>query len=77
MTRNMELRMDLAPVPDAQMAMVLAANQVGLDATFAGSGGAIVGVFDDDDDLLRLEVELADLDCVVVPIETFTYRPLN
>jgi glucuronokinase len=77
MTRNMELRIDLAPVPDEQMAMVLAAHDLGLDATFTGSGGAIVGVYEHDDDLDRLGSRLGDPESVVIPIETFSYRSLN
>lgn len=69
MARSMEIRMDLAPVPDRQMALIEAANDVDLAATFAGSGGAIVGVYEDEADLERLRARLDDPEAVVRMIE--------
>jgi glucuronokinase len=45
--QNMELRRRLGPLPEGQLAMVDLAAELGAPATFAGSGGAIVGVMTD------------------------------
>ena len=42
--RNMELRRRLGPLPRRQLALVEVAEERGIAATFAGSGGAVVGV---------------------------------
>lgn len=42
--RSMELRRQLGPLPEAQVALVEVARSVEVAATFAGSGGAVVGV---------------------------------
>lgn len=73
MTRNMEIRASLAPVGDAQMELVESARDCGLAATFTGSGGAIVGVFDDEADLDRLSSRLEDPDAVVREVQPFSY----
>ena len=46
--RNMLLRTQLGPLPEAQLELVEVAESFGACATFAGSGGAIVGAFEDD-----------------------------
>lgn len=45
--RNMTLRATLGPLPPAQLELVDVAEAFGARATFAGSGGAIVGAFAD------------------------------
>ncbi len=52
---NMDLRRRLGPLPDRQVALIDMANELDAPATFAGSGGAVVGVATDDDHLDRLE----------------------
>jgi glucuronokinase len=53
--QNMELRRRLGPLPLDQVALVDLAGSCDAPATFAGSGGAIVGVADDAEHLVRLE----------------------
>lgn len=65
---NMRLRKALGPLPETQLALVEAAESLDVPATFAGSGGAIVGVYDGEDQLTRLGGLLAEFDAVVVPI---------
>lgn len=72
MTRNMELRQLLAPISDAQMGLIEAARACELDATFSGSGGAIVGVWNDEADLDRLGNNLSDSGAVVQVIRSFS-----
>lgn len=65
---NMTLRRQLGPLPEAQLALVDAAERAGAPATFAGSGGAIVGAFSDAVHLARIEAALAELDATVVAL---------
>ncbi|MEZ5377693.1 MAG: hypothetical protein R2733_14405 [Acidimicrobiales bacterium] len=52
---NMELRRRLGPLPERQVALVDMAGELDAPATFAGSGGAVVGVATDEDHLDRLD----------------------
>ncbi len=52
---NMALRRRLGPLPERQVALIDLASELDAPATFAGSGGAVVGVATDDDHLERLE----------------------
>jgi glucuronokinase len=66
---NMRLRRLLGPLPEGQVALVDAAERSGAPATFAGSGGAVVGAYSDDEHLERVREEMALLDAEVVVIE--------
>jgi glucuronokinase len=63
---NFDLRRSICRLPAAQVAMVEAARRAGATAQFAGSGGAVVGTFADQDVLERLETELEKIGCRVV-----------
>ncbi len=65
---NMRLRLRLGPVPDSQRALVDLADDLDAPATFTGSGGAVVGAFDDDDHLGALTTAFAGLDADVIAI---------
>lgn len=65
---NMRLRKLLGPIPARQLELVEAAEGCGLAATFAGSGGAIVGAYGDDDQLETLRSRLAALDAVTLAL---------
>ena len=52
---NMDLRRSLGPLPERQLGLVEAVNDLDAPATFAGSGGAVVGVADSDEHLDRIE----------------------
>ena len=58
--RNMELRRRLGPLPELQEALVDIANELDAPATFAGSGGAVVGVAADDEHMDRLEANFTN-----------------
>ena len=47
--RNFDLRQSICTLPPEHVRMVQAARQVGASAKFAGSGGAIIGVYDGED----------------------------
>ena len=65
---NMRLRRQLGPVPDEQIELIDLAVACEAPATFAGSGGAIVGAYADDDHLARLKTALGSVDAVVVAL---------
>ncbi len=78
--RNMALRKQLGPLPIGQLELVDLAEAFGASATFAGSGGAVVGSFGDDDtfdatfETMRdayadIGADAIPLDCGTVPAE--------
>jgi glucuronokinase len=67
--KNMALRRSLAPLPDAQLELVDAAEAAGAHATFAGSGGAIVGTYHDDEHFEALDDAFADIGADLVRLE--------
>jgi glucuronokinase len=52
--RNFDLRSRIFAIRDADMAMVRTARSTGASCKFCGSGGAVVGTFEDADMLTRL-----------------------
>lgn len=65
---NMRLRRQLGPVPDEQIELIDLAFSCNAPATFTGSGGAIVGAYDDDEHLDRLTTTLGSVDAAVVAL---------
>ncbi len=58
MNRNFDLRCEIYNVSDSNKELIKAARSCGASAKFAGSGGTIIGTYQDDDMLNRLFVEL-------------------
>ena len=46
--------------------MVMTARSAGASAKFAGSGGAIVGTYEDDAQFARLSAALASIGCTTI-----------
>jgi glucuronokinase len=70
MNENFDLRksiMDLAP---AHIRMVETARRSGASAKFAGSGGAIIGTYTDDDMFNSLQQDLTHIGCQVFRLKT-------
>jgi len=65
MDQNFDVRSRICELPPTQVAMVERAREVGASAKFAGSGGAIVGVYRDQAMFEQLQAALGDLDCKV------------
>ena len=65
MNRNFDLRQSICRLPANHVRMVEVARRVGASAKFAGSGGAIVGVYTDDAMFERLDAELGKIGCRV------------
>ena len=62
---NFDLRRSIQPISDRQLHLVQAARRTGATAKFAGSGGAIIGTYDDEAMYDRLERQLGAIDCRV------------
>lgn len=65
---NMRLRRRLGPLPVAQLELVDVAQLHGAPSTFTGSGGAVVGAYDDDAQLTELVGAFAAIDAICLPI---------
>jgi glucuronokinase len=66
MDENFDTRRSIYQLPAGQVAMVETARRVGASAKFAGSGGAIVGVYRDETMFHDLERELGAIGCRVL-----------
>ena len=66
--QNMGIRRSLAPIPEAQLELVDVVDNLGFPATFAGSGGAIVGAYSSAEDLELVTGAMQACDATVVPI---------
>lgn len=64
---NFDTRQSICQLPAQQVAMVEEARRAGASAKFAGSGGAIIGLYQDEPHFERLRQRLADrLGCQVI-----------
>lgn len=63
---NFDLRDHIFNVSEANRNMVMAARSTGCSAKFAGSGGAIVGTYENDAQRRHLEDALSQIQCVTV-----------
>jgi len=60
---NFNLRDSIFNVSEENRRMVMVARNAGASAKFAGSGGAIVGTYEDDAHFERLSAELSEIGC--------------
>ncbi len=63
---NFDLRASIYQLSEGNLEMVRTARAAGATAKFAGSGGAIVGTYRDDDHLAELTAEMAKIDVAVM-----------
>src|SRR5262245_55626100 len=66
MDENFEQRRSIYRLPEGQVRMVEVARQAGASANFAGSGGAIVGIYRDEAMFRELEKALGGIGCRVI-----------
>ncbi|GAA4410688.1 hypothetical protein GCM10023187_35580 [Nibrella viscosa] len=64
--RNFDLRCQIYPISDSNMALIRTARACGASASFTGSGGSIIGIYRDDAMLNRLFIELKKLNARVI-----------
>lgn len=58
MNENFDLRRSIMNISESNLQLVETARKCGASAKFTGSGGSIIGVYKDDDMLIKLNVEL-------------------
>ncbi len=63
---NFDLRRSICRLPDAQIQMIERARAAGATAKFAGSGGAILGTYPNEQTFERLKEELGAIHCQVI-----------
>lgn len=73
---NFDLRDRIFNVAEENRRMVMTARSAGASAKFAGSGGAIVGTFEDEEQFTRLSKALAQIGCTTF-IPTIGTRDLE
>jgi glucuronokinase len=66
MDTNFDTRRSIYQLPHGQVEMIECARKMGASAKFAGSGGAIVGLYRDEQMFQDLELELGKLCCNVI-----------
>ncbi len=64
--RNFDLRCRIMSVSENNLEMVNVARSCGASAKFSGSGGAIIGIYKDDEMLRKLVVELKSINARVI-----------
>ena len=64
--RNFDLRCKIMNISESNMELAMTARHCGASAKFSGSGGAIIGMYDDDDMLHRLIVSLREINARVI-----------
>ncbi|MGF1583484.1 MAG: GHMP kinase [Gemmataceae bacterium] len=64
--KNFDTRLSIARLPEGQVRMVEVARQAGASAKFAGSGGAIIGTYTDQEMYNRLKANLTAIGCKII-----------
>ena len=63
---NFDIRRSICPLPKDQILMVETARSCGASANFAGSGGAIVGIYPNEAAFIKLTEEMKKIGCETV-----------
>lgn len=66
MDENFDLRSQIMKISESNMEMVLTARACGASAKFAGSGGSIIGMYEDEEMYTRLSSELKRIGAKVI-----------
>jgi glucuronokinase len=64
--RNFDLRCKIMNISESNMELVMTARKCGASAKFSGSGGAIIGMYEDDEMLRRLIINLKKINARVI-----------
>jgi glucuronokinase len=66
MDENFDLRSQIMKISESNMEMIMTARACGASAKFAGSGGSIIGMYEDDEMYTRLDSELGKIGAKVI-----------
>lgn len=64
--KNFDLRCKIMKISESNMELVMTARNCGASAAFSGSGGAIIGMYKDDEMLQRLIISLQKINARVI-----------
>jgi len=64
--KNFDLRCKIMKISESNMELVMKARNCGASAKFSGSGGAIIGMYEDDEMLQRLIINLKKINARVI-----------
>jgi len=64
--RNFDLRCKIMNISESNMELVMTARKCGASAKFSGSGGAIIGMYENDEMLRRLIINLKKINARVI-----------
>ena len=65
MNRNFDIRSSICTISRENVQMIQAARSAGASSKFAGSGGAIIGTYEDEDMYRRLEARMNEIGCKI------------
>jgi glucuronokinase len=66
MNRNFDLRSEIMNISDSNMQLINTARECGACSKFTGSGGSIIGIYEDDDMLKKLILRLREINARVI-----------
>ncbi|MEJ2053288.1 MAG: hypothetical protein P8X42_05155, partial [Calditrichaceae bacterium] len=66
MNRNFDLRSEIMNISDSNRELIETARRCGVSAKFAGSGGSVIGIYDNNEMLTRLIVEMKKIKARVI-----------
>jgi len=66
MNENFDLRSRIMKISAGNMEMIKTARSCGVSAKFAGSGGAVIGMYDQEDTFERLKKELDKIGAITI-----------
>ena len=64
--QNFDLRRTVMNISDSNVQLVKTARSCGASAKFAGSGGSIIGFYKDDEQLIKLIIEMKKINARVI-----------
>jgi glucuronokinase len=70
MNQNFDLRRSICQLPQEHILMVETARSCGVPAKFAGSGGAIVGIYPDEDVFAKLSQKMEAIGCKTIAVNS-------
>ncbi len=64
--RNFDIRQSIMDVDPGQIELIEFAREAGMSAKFTGSGGAVIGTFNTDDELMKLRSKMEKIGATVI-----------
>jgi galactokinase/mevalonate kinase-like predicted kinase len=75
--RNFDLRRKIMRISESNLELITTARNCGASAKFAGSGGSVVGFYNDNETLTRLIIEMKKIKARVIKPFVFLIRKIT